>query len=126
MRKFKHLVKLTLIPWAFPICRMYSSGDTMNTSILPRILALYGQNKHHICCSTCLIFFLPFVDTQVFRHSTQFFCRILRNKQTCIRVCQNIQSLAVDQVLMINGTMENWTLEEVSKLLEKKRGTPGG
>ena len=68
--------------------------------------------------------FLPFVDRYFFiQHS--FSIKFCAKQRTCSRKRSKLSSQA------LNGTMENWTPEAVSKtgiqaLLEKIRGTPVG
>ena len=102
MQKFEHLVNITLIPWAFPM-------NTKNTSILPTVLALYGQNKHNFCqVLTCLIFFYHLL-TGISLCNTLFSSNFAQ--KTWKRSTLSSHAL--------NGTMENWTSEVVSKLVSR-------
>ena len=68
----------------------------MNTSILPRILALYCQNKHHFS-QVWHVWSFSAICWQVFPHLTQFFHRVLHKTRTKSSICcfhGNIQSLA--------------------------------
>ena len=56
-----------------------SNVNTMNTSVLPKILALHSQNKHHFCQALGIWSFSA-IRWQVFLHLTQFFHWILREK----------------------------------------------
>ena len=64
MQKFEQLVELRLIPWALQYTGC--TVNTMDTSILPRILALYGKNKHTCNFRQVWDLFLAIVDRYSF------------------------------------------------------------
>ena len=66
--KFHQLIKLKLIPWPFPICKMYhiKHNEKENTSVLlGRILALYRINNVSANFDMSDLF-LPFIDRYFF------------------------------------------------------------
>ena len=85
---------------------------TMNTSILPRILVPYGQNKHYFCQDRHVLFFSA-ICWQVFLYSTQFSSNFVQKKDT-----SSWKSLKLSNQALIE-TMENWILEVVSKLVSR-------
>ena len=95
--------KTTLIPWAAFQCTG-CTVNTMSTSILPRILALYSQNKHHFC-QVLHVWSFYAIRWQVFLHSTQFFDLNLRqeHKLTCIcsKLC-SVVSLVTRHLMTMN------------------------
>ena len=101
MQKFEQLVKQRW-PLVTNWCARFTI-NTMNTSILPRILALYSQNKHHFG-QVLHVWSFSVICRQYFfiQHSFSIeFCE--KNVHIC-KLPLKLSNQALD------GTMENWTL----------------
>ena len=62
-------------------------NNTMNTSILSTLLALYSQNKHHFCQVLQFDLFLPFIDSCFFIQQIFSLLKLYVFKLIC--VCGN-------------------------------------